>query len=74
MFLFFFTNHESLGWCGQEFKLNPNAKSFKPSQPAGARPQSPIADSSFYYPAGPVQQMPGMPVGYGVSCLCLFTA
>uniref|UniRef100_A0A1J3J7V4 Polyadenylate-binding protein-interacting protein 4 n=1 Tax=Noccaea caerulescens TaxID=107243 RepID=A0A1J3J7V4_NOCCA len=50
----------------KEFKLNPNAKSFKPSQPAGARPQSPIADSSFYYPAGPVQQMPGMPVGYGI--------
>ncbi|CAA7035630.1 unnamed protein product [Microthlaspi erraticum] len=51
----------------KEFKLNPNAKSFKPSQPAGARPQSPIADSSFYYPAGPVQQIPpGMPVGYGI--------
>ncbi|XP_024015401.1 polyadenylate-binding protein-interacting protein 4 isoform X2 [Eutrema salsugineum] len=51
----------------KEFKLNPNAKSFKPSQsPAPVRPQSPVADASFYYPAGPVQQMPGMPVSYGM--------
>lgn len=54
----------------QEFKLNPNAKSFKPSQPAAVRPQSQAPDASFYYP-GPVQhvqQMPGMPpVSYGVS-------
>ncbi|KAL1212072.1 Polyadenylate-binding protein-interacting protein 4 [Cardamine amara subsp. amara] len=55
----------------KEFKFNPNAKSFKPSQPAVVRPQSPVADASFYYP-GPVpiqhvQQMPGMPpVSYGV--------
>ncbi|CAH8359925.1 unnamed protein product [Eruca vesicaria subsp. sativa] len=50
----------------KEFKLNPNAKSFKPT--AAARPQSPMADTSFYYPAAPapVQQMPGMPLGYGI--------
>ncbi|CAF2155221.1 unnamed protein product [Brassica rapa] len=50
----------------KEFKLNPNAKSFKPT--AAARPQSPMADASFYYPAAPapVQQMPGMPLGYGI--------
>ncbi|EOA30174.1 hypothetical protein CARUB_v10013292mg [Capsella rubella] len=55
----------------KEFIFNPKAKSFKPVQPAAARPQSPIADASFYYPAPsnvpPVQQMPGMPpVNYGV--------
>ncbi|XP_019058353.1 PREDICTED: polyadenylate-binding protein-interacting protein 3 isoform X2 [Tarenaya hassleriana] len=46
----------------KEFKLNPNAKSFKPCQSV-ARPPSPVADGSFYYPAVP--QMSGMPVGYG---------
>lgn len=65
----FLTNHECVG-SDQEFKLNPNAKSFKPLQAAAARPQSPIPETSFYYPA-PVQQMPGMPpAGYGVSSSC----
>ncbi|KAM7255552.1 hypothetical protein ACFE04_008450 [Oxalis oulophora] len=46
----------------KEFKLNPNAKSFSPTQPA-VRPQSPVSDGSFYYPANP--HMHAMPVGYG---------
>ncbi|KAG8388413.1 hypothetical protein BUALT_Bualt02G0123300 [Buddleja alternifolia] len=51
----------------KEFKFNPNAKSFVPS-PAPLRPSSPVADSSFYYPAnmGAVTQMHGMPVGIGI--------
>lgn len=49
----------------QEFKLNPNAKSFKPS-PSATRPQSPVTDGSFYYP--PVPPMP-LHIAYGVSVL-----
>ncbi|PIN14639.1 Protein interacting with poly(A)-binding protein [Handroanthus impetiginosus] len=51
----------------KEFKLNPNAKSFVPSQ-TPLRPSSPVADSSFYYPANmaAVTQMHGMPVGVGL--------
>ncbi|CAH8370000.1 unnamed protein product [Eruca vesicaria subsp. sativa] len=59
--------------------LNPNAKvyfllllEFKPSQPpAPVRPQSPIANASFNYPAprAPVQLMPRMPASYGIQPL-----
>ncbi|XP_059303038.1 polyadenylate-binding protein-interacting protein 4-like isoform X2 [Lycium ferocissimum] len=51
----------------KEFKFNPNAKSFVPSQ-ATLRPASPVSENSFYYPAG-VAAMPhmhGMPMGVGV--------
>lgn len=52
----------------QEFKFNPNAKSFVPSQ-TSLRPSSPAADSPFYYPANvaSMTQMHAMPVGIGVS-------
>jgi len=55
----------------QEFKLNPNAKSFTPS--ASLRPPHPTSsDASYYYPnnmpAAPLG--PGLPVGMGVS-LCI---
>ncbi|CAI9114387.1 OLC1v1015104C1 [Oldenlandia corymbosa var. corymbosa] len=46
----------------KEFKLNPNAKSFIPSQ-SPLRPASPVADTSFYYSAAAV---PPMPVGLGI--------
>lgn len=51
----------------KEFKLNPNAKSFIPSQ-TPVRPQSPVSDSSYYFPpnVSPVPHMPGMPVGIGI--------
>ncbi|XP_044496279.1 polyadenylate-binding protein-interacting protein 3-like isoform X2 [Mangifera indica] len=51
----------------KEFKLNPNAKSFTPSQ-VGARPQSPVTDSPFYHPpnVSAVPHMPGLPVGFGI--------
>ena len=54
--------------CCQEFKLNPNAKSFVPSQ-TSVRPRSPVSDSSFYFPANvsAVPSMPTMPMGVGVS-------
>lgn len=55
--------------CGsQEFKLNPNAKSFTPSQ-ASPRPLSPVADNAFYHPpnVSAVPHMHGLPVGFGVS-------
>ncbi|XP_044486896.1 polyadenylate-binding protein-interacting protein 3-like isoform X2 [Mangifera indica] len=50
----------------REFKLNPYAKSFVPSQ-AAARPQSPVTDSPFYHPpnVSAVPHIPGMPVGFG---------
>ncbi|KAJ1407125.1 Ataxin-2, C-terminal, partial [Sesbania bispinosa] len=50
-----------------EFKLNPNAKSFIPSQ-APVRPRSPVSDGSFYFPANvsTVPSMPAMPMGVGV--------
>ncbi|KAF2608098.1 hypothetical protein F2Q68_00044479, partial [Brassica cretica] len=47
----------------QEFKLNPNAKSFKPS-PTATGPQSPAPEGSFYYP--PVPRMTGIHIGYGM--------
>jgi len=52
----------------QEFKLNPNAKSFIPSQ-SPLRAVSPVNDGSFYYPAAmpAMPHMQGMPVGMGVS-------
>lgn len=53
----------------QEFRLNPNAKSFVPSQ-SPLRPPSPVNDSSFYFPASmPTvpHHMHGMPVNVGVS-------
>ncbi|KAK9923700.1 hypothetical protein M0R45_032105 [Rubus argutus] len=51
----------------KEFKFNPHAKSFVPSQ-APVRPPSPVSDGSFYYPTNmpAVPHMPGMPVGIGV--------
>ncbi|CAN4100074.1 unnamed protein product [Withania somnifera] len=51
-----------------EFKPNPNAKSFVPSQ-SPLRPASPVYSNSFYYPAGvaTVPNMHGMPVGVGPS-------
>jgi hypothetical protein len=50
-------------FCYQEFKLNPNAKSFVPSQPP-VRPHSPASDGSFYFPPNvPVPHMSGMPLG-----------
>ncbi|XP_050381872.1 polyadenylate-binding protein-interacting protein 3-like isoform X3 [Argentina anserina] len=50
----------------KEFKFNPHAKSFVPSQ-APVRPPSPVSDGSFYYPTNlpAVPHMPGMPVGIG---------
>ncbi|CAA7408913.1 unnamed protein product [Spirodela intermedia] len=46
----------------KEFKLNPNAKSFVPS--SSIRPNSPVTDSSFYYPQNPtLSQMHGLPLG-----------
>lgn len=53
----------------KEFKLNPNAKSFTPSQ-APVRPPSPASssDGSFYYPSNipAVPHMHGMPYGVGI--------
>ncbi|KAL3375677.1 hypothetical protein AABB24_006907 [Solanum stoloniferum] len=51
----------------KEFKFNPSAKSFVPSQ-ATLRPASPVSDNSFYYPAGmaAMPQMHGMSMGVGV--------
>ncbi|KAM3245879.1 polyadenylate-binding protein-interacting protein 4 isoform X1 [Capsicum annuum] len=51
----------------KEFKFNPNAKSFVPSQ-ATMRPASPVSDNSFYYPAGmaAMPHMHGMSMGIGV--------
>ncbi|XP_055828752.1 polyadenylate-binding protein-interacting protein 4-like isoform X2 [Solanum dulcamara] len=50
----------------KEFKFNPNAKSFVPSPTL--RPASPVADNSFYYPAGmaAMPHMHGMSMGVGV--------
>ncbi|KAK4365638.1 hypothetical protein RND71_013518 [Anisodus tanguticus] len=57
-----------LSRTSSEFKFNPNAKSFVPSQ-SPLRPASPVSDNSFYYPAGvaTVPNMHGMPVGVGPS-------
>ncbi|KAL9254796.1 Polyadenylate-binding protein-interacting protein 4-like protein [Drosera capensis] len=63
-----FTSEKStLNPNAKEFKLNPNAKSYVPSQ-APLRPLSPVADGSFYFPAGvpSLPHMPGMPIGIGV--------
>lgn len=51
----------------KEFKLNPNAKSFTPSQ-APLRPTSPISDGSYYFPANAssVPQMHAVPMGIGI--------
>ncbi|KAL3736017.1 hypothetical protein ACJRO7_025039 [Eucalyptus globulus] len=51
----------------KEFKLNPNAKSFVPSQ-TPVRPVSPAGDGSFYYPANMpgVHPMHNMPIGVGM--------
>lgn len=56
--------------CYQEFKLNPNAKSFVPTQ-MPVRPRSPVSDGSFYFPpnVSAVPHMPGMQMGIGVSVL-----
>ncbi|KAF3662385.1 Polyadenylate-binding protein-interacting protein 4 [Capsicum annuum] len=57
-----------LSRTSSEFKLNPNAKSFVPSQ-SPLRPASPVSDNSFYYPVGvaTVPNMHGMPLGVGPS-------
>jgi len=47
----------------KEFKLNPNAKSFVPSQ-SPLRPASPVSDGSFYFPSVP--HMHSMPGGMGI--------
>ncbi|XP_058108537.1 polyadenylate-binding protein-interacting protein 3-like isoform X2 [Magnolia sinica] len=51
----------------KEFKLNPNAKSFIPSQ-ASLRPPSPASEGSFYFPTNmsAVPHMHGLPVGIGI--------
>ncbi|PIA27735.1 hypothetical protein AQUCO_07600117v1 [Aquilegia coerulea] len=51
----------------KEFKLNPNAKSFTPTQ-TPLRPSSPIPDGSYYFPANvsTVPHMHGVPVGIGL--------
>lgn len=56
----------SLCCYNQEFKLNPNAKSFTPS--TSARPQAEVSDGPFYYPnnVASLQPMHGLPVGMGV--------
>ncbi|KAL6495954.1 Polyadenylate-binding protein-interacting protein 3 [Orobanche gracilis] len=47
----------------KEFKFNPNAKSFVPSQ-TPLRPSSPVADTPFYHPANVASrtQMHGIPI------------
>ncbi|PIA27736.1 hypothetical protein AQUCO_07600117v1 [Aquilegia coerulea] len=52
----------------KEFKLNPNAKSFTPTQ-TPLRPSSPIPDGSYYFPANvsTVPHMHGVPVGIGAT-------
>ncbi|OVA08378.1 LsmAD domain [Macleaya cordata] len=51
----------------KEFKLNPNAKSFTPSQ-TPLRPPSPVSDGSYYFPnnLSAVPHMHGLPVGIGI--------
>ncbi|KAA8540254.1 hypothetical protein F0562_024183 [Nyssa sinensis] len=51
----------------KEFKLNPNAKSFIPSQ-TPLRPASPLSDGSFYLPTNmaAVPNMHGVPLGIGI--------
>ena len=50
----------------QEFKLNPNAKSFTPS--SSVRLHAAIPDGSFYQASNvnAVQHMHGLPMGVGV--------
>ncbi|XP_059645106.1 polyadenylate-binding protein-interacting protein 4-like isoform X2 [Cornus florida] len=52
----------------KEFRLNPNAKSFIPTQ-TPLRPSSPVSDGSFYFPSNvaAVPQMHGVPIGIGPS-------
>lgn len=53
----------------QEFKFNPNAKSFIPSQ-TPVRPPSPVSDGSFYFQTNvPAISHMHMPMGVGVSAL-----
>ncbi|GMN36909.1 hypothetical protein TIFTF001_006386 [Ficus carica] len=58
----------SLNSHAKEFKLNPNAKSFTPSQ-SPVRPPSPVADGSYYFQHSmtAVPQIPGMPVSIGIA-------
>ncbi|KAK9677188.1 hypothetical protein RND81_11G126600 [Saponaria officinalis] len=51
----------------KEFRFNPKAKSFVPSQHSPLRPVSPVNDASFYYPAtmSNVPHIHGMPVNIG---------
>ncbi|KAL9232031.1 hypothetical protein vseg_007180 [Gypsophila vaccaria] len=57
----------SLNPYAKEFRLNPKAKSFVPTQ-SPLRPVSPVNDASFYYPTNmpAVPNMHGMPIGIGV--------
>lgn len=58
----------SLNSHAKEFKLNPNAKSFTPSQ-SPVRPPSPVSDGSYYFQHSmtAVPQIPGMPVSIGIA-------
>lgn len=80
LFLFLFVTDDYVNVCLhyfckfvliQEFKLNPNAKSFTPSL-ASLRPPPPVSEAPLYFPPNPsaVQHMHGLSVGIGVSCLC----
>lgn len=80
LFLFLFVTDEYVNVCFhyfckfvliQEFKLNPNAKSFTPSL-ASLRPPPPLSEAPLYFPANAsaVPHMHGLSVGIGVSCLC----
>ena len=56
----------TIGFPYQEFKLNPNAKSFTPL--TSPRPHHPPApDATYYYPNNMGATGPGLPVGMGVS-------
>lgn len=57
----------------QEFKLNPNAKSFTPL--SSMRLHTAVSDGSIYYPsnATAVPHMHGLPIGVGVSSWFFFS-
>ena len=60
--------HWELLFVDQEFKLNPNAKSFTPVTSPLRPPHPPAPDATYYYPNSmPTNPGPGLPVGMGVS-------